>query len=168
MIPTTVAIVGIIITVATTNIAARYFALFLMLAGTYSCFQVSNAWMANIAARPQKKRAIGLAINNSIGNLSLVWTPYLYPESDGPRYVTAWAVNLALSAVVVASSLVLHFLLKRDNNGMDEADAAGYSIEEAPQAKTTGAATVERFDEHVTVGRRLGGQNEGATARYQT
>lgn len=78
--------VGIIITIATTNVAARYFALFIMLAGTYGSFQISNAWMGNISARPQKKRAIGLAMNNAIGNLAQVWTPYLYPESDGPRY----------------------------------------------------------------------------------
>lgn len=64
---------GIIITLATTNTGALYFALFLMLPGTYGCFQISNAWMANVAARPQKKRAIGLAMNNSFGNLALVW-----------------------------------------------------------------------------------------------
>lgn len=73
--PSMAAIAGIIITMATTNTGARYFALFPMLAGTYGCFQISNAWMANVAARPQKKRAIGLAMNNSIGNLALVWTP---------------------------------------------------------------------------------------------
>lgn len=72
---------------ATLNIGARYFALFLMLGGTYGCFQISNAWMANIGARPRKKRAVALAMNNSIGNTALVWTPYLYPSSDGPRYL---------------------------------------------------------------------------------
>lgn len=86
--PTVAAIAGIIITMATTNLGARYFALFPMLAGTYGCFQISNAWMANIAARPQKKRAIALAMNNALGNTALVWTPYLYPTSDGPRYMT--------------------------------------------------------------------------------
>ena len=80
--------VGIIITMSTLNTGARYFALFLMLPGAYGCFQVSNAWMANIAARPKAKRAIALAMNNSFGNLALVWTPYLYPSSDGPRYIT--------------------------------------------------------------------------------
>jgi hypothetical protein len=79
---------GIIITLATTNTGARYFALFLMLPGTYGGFQISNAWVANIAARPQKKRAISLAMSNSVGNLALVWTPYLYPDRDGPRYTT--------------------------------------------------------------------------------
>jgi MFS family permease len=117
--PSIVGMVGMIITLATTNNAARYFALFLMMPGAYGCFQVSNAWMANIAARPQKKRAIALAMNNSIGNIALVWTPYLYPASDGPRYVTAWSVNLTLTAIVLTSSLALSYLLKRDNKKLD-------------------------------------------------
>jgi MFS family permease len=118
LIPSAVACTGIIITVATTNTAARYLAIFLMLPGTYGCMQISNAWMANIAARPQKMRAIGLAMNNSIGNSALVWTPYLYPESQGPRYATAWAVNLALMFVYMASTLLLRVLLVRENRAM--------------------------------------------------
>ncbi|KAH8777606.1 putative MFS transporter [Diaporthe sp. PMI_573] len=118
--PTLVAISGIIITLATTNTGARYFALFLMLPGTYGGFQISNAWVANIAARPQKKRAISLAMSNSVGNLALVWTPYLYPDRDGPRYTTAWGVNLGLSVITLASVLLLSFVLKRDNKMVDE------------------------------------------------
>ncbi|KAL2787049.1 major facilitator superfamily domain-containing protein [Aspergillus keveii] len=118
LIPSAVACTGIIITVATSNTAARYLAIFLMLPGTYGCMQISNAWMANIAARPQKMRAIGLAMNNSIGNSALVWTPYLYPESQGPRYVKAWAVNLALMVVCMASTVLLRVLLVRENRAM--------------------------------------------------
>ncbi|KAL3486535.1 major facilitator superfamily domain-containing protein [Aspergillus germanicus] len=118
LIPSAVACTGIIITIATTNTAARYLAIFLMLPGTYGCMQISNAWMANIAARPQKMRAIGLAMNNSIGNSALVWTPYLYPESQGPRYVTAWAVNLSLMVVCMASTVLLRVLLVRENRAM--------------------------------------------------
>lgn len=127
--PSLVAIAGIIITMATTNIGARYFALFLMLPGTYGCFQISNAWMANIGARPQKKRAISLAMNNSIGNLALVWTPYLYPDSDGPRYTTAWSVNLALTVVTVASTVILSLFLKKDNKRLED-NAPSYTREE--------------------------------------
>ena len=94
MINIAIAAVGIIITLATTNVPARYFALFLMLPGSYGCFQISNAWMANIGSRPQKKRAITLAMNNAFGNTALIWTPYLYPSSAGPRYVKG--VHLSL------------------------------------------------------------------------
>ncbi|KAI4592801.1 hypothetical protein KJ359_010434 [Pestalotiopsis sp. 9143b] len=164
--PTLVAITGIIITIATTNVGARYFALFLMLPGTYGCFQISNAWMANIAARPKKKRAIGLAMNNSIGNLALVWTPYLYPDSAGPRYTTAWGVNLALCVVTLASALVLSFYLKKDNKKMEELEADGYTLEAGDvEGKSKAAA---HHHEHPTAGRPLGGAGAGKLAKYQT
>jgi hypothetical protein len=86
--PSILTLIGIIITMSTTKIGPRYFALFLMIPGAYACFQVSNAWMANIAARPKRKRAIALAMNNAFGNLALTWTPYLYPASAGPKYTT--------------------------------------------------------------------------------
>ncbi|KAF7560949.1 hypothetical protein G7046_g3207 [Stylonectria norvegica] len=162
--PSMVALLGIIITMSTTNIAARYFSLFLMLPGTYGCFQISNAWMANIGARPRKKRAISLAMNNSVGNLALVWTPYLYPASDGPRYTTAWSVNLALTVVTLLSSVALGFILKKDNKKLDELEAT-VTVEEGMSGKDF-SQHVEKHGEHATVGRPLGGANAGAKARY--
>ncbi|KAI0145465.1 major facilitator superfamily transporter [Xylariaceae sp. FL1272] len=163
--PSIVAAIGIIITLSTLNHAARYFALFLMLPGTYGCFQVSNAWMANIGARPQKKRAVSLALNNSIGNLALVWTPYLYQTSDGPRYVTAWAVNLSLTAITIASALALSWCLKKDNKRMDETDAAAWISDDGKVDKTNVTA---HHHEAPTAGRPLGGTRAGAVARYDT
>ncbi|KAH7002144.1 major facilitator superfamily domain-containing protein [Ilyonectria destructans] len=162
--PSFVALAGIIITMATTNTAARYFALFLMLPGTYGCFQISNAWMANIGARPRKKRAISLAMNNSVGNLALVWTPYLYPASEGPRYMTAWSVNLALTVITIASSIALTWCLRRDNKKMDEMEST-LSVEEGISGKNL-SEHLEKHGEHATVGRPLGGINAGAKARY--
>ncbi|KAJ3540525.1 hypothetical protein NM208_g5031 [Fusarium decemcellulare] len=162
--PSLVALAGIIITMATTNTGARYFSLFLMLPGTYGCFQISNAWMANIGARPRKKRAISLAMNNSVGNLALVWTPYLYPAGDGPRYTMAWSVNLALTVVTIVSSIALTFLLRRDNKKMDELEST-LSVEEGVSGKNL-SEHVEKHGEHATVGRPLGGANAGAKARY--
>jgi MFS family permease len=163
--PSAAAIAGIVITMATTNIAARYFALFLMLPGTYGCFQISNAWMANIAARPQKKRAIALAMNNSIGNLALVWTPYLYPASQGPRYMTAWSVNLALTVVTITSSAFLSFCLRRDNKKMEEVEAS-VMAEQGIAGEKDLSEHLEKHGEHVTAGRPLGGANAGGIAKY--
>jgi hypothetical protein len=129
-----------------------------MLPGTYGCFQISNAWMANIGARPQKKRAIALAMNNSFGNTALVWTPYLYPKEDGPRYIKAWSVNLALCVVVFVATFVLGFCLKRDNKKMDETYAQGFSEEENVGTKTG----VQIGHENAAVQRKLG------NGRYDT
>lgn len=167
--PTLAAITGIVITIATTNIGARYFALFLMLPGTYACFQVSNAWMANIAARPRKKRAIALAMNNSFGNTALTWTPYLYPSTDGPRYVKAWSVNLALSVVLLASTVLLSFLLTKENKRLDAIENNEVLSETGVHEKDSSTAMVETsaLEKGTTAGRRLGGTNAGATARFQ-
>jgi nitrate/nitrite transporter NarK len=171
VVPTLGAVTGIVITLATTNIGARYFALFLMLPGTYACFQVSNAWMSSIAARPRKKRGIALALNNSFGNTALTWTPYLYPQSDGPRYVMAWSVNLALSAVLLIATIVLSFCLKRENRKADAAavQVSGVQSQDVVNEKVDGHHQIEESEiGNETVGRRLGGRNAGATARFQT
>ncbi|CEL09664.1 hypothetical protein ASPCAL12797 [Aspergillus calidoustus] len=160
LIPSAVACTGIIITVATTNTAARYLAIFLMLPGTYGCMMISNAWMANIAARPQKMRAIGLAMNNSIGNSALVWTPYLYPESQGPRYVTAWAVNLSLMVVCIASTILLRVLLAKENRAMmavENEEVHGDSVDD-------GDEDAKGMDRVYSVARARDG---GLMARYQ-
>lgn len=171
IVPALVAITGIIITMATTNVAARYFALFLMLPGTYACFQVSNAWMANIAARPRKKRSIALAMNNSMGNTALTWTPYLYPAAEGPRYIKAWSVNITLTAILVFATIALSLLLKRENKKADAATAQEFASQ-ASSANNGKAGDMHQVEEsevgNETLGRRLGGKNEGATARFQT
>lgn len=165
--PSLVGAAGIIITITTTNTAARYFAIFLMLPGTYGCLMISNAWMANIAARPAKKRAIALAMNNSVGNSALVWTPYLYPKSDGPRYTTAWAVNLSLTAVCIASTILLRILLSRDNKklgGMadlrDDDESGNGAKQSAAHVDSQAADTATSQDAH-------GGDRAGLKARYQ-
>ncbi|GAB7362469.1 hypothetical protein MBLNU230_g2791t1 [Neophaeotheca triangularis] len=162
------AIVGIVITVATTNTAARYFALFLMLGGTYGAFQISNAWMSNISARPQKKRAIALAMNNAIGNSAQVWTPYLYPESHGPRYTMAWSVNLALCVIIVVSTTFLSLALRRANKKL-ESNASDVELSEhvdIGKGPPLDVSCVEHHGEHTTAGRRLGGRKLGKVARY--
>lgn len=164
MYPSMVAAAGIIITIATTNTGARYFALFLMLPGTYGCFQVSNAWMANIAARPQKKRAIALAVNNSIGNLALVWTPYLYPSSAGPRYIVAWSVNLAMTAIIVVSTLILTICLRRCNKQMDNLTDDATLEQAGVDGKDHSTHIEERSDTDHAGGRQ---SRSRATWKYQ-
>ncbi|KAL4792865.1 major facilitator superfamily domain-containing protein [Aspergillus venezuelensis] len=155
-----IATAGIIITVSTTNTAARYVAIFMMLPGTYGTIQTSYAWMPNIAARPRKKRAIALAMNNAVGNSALVWTPYLYPESQGPRYVVAWSVNLALEAVCIASIVLLRVLLVRDNRRLEVAGDDDAVVDEQ-----AGSIDKQQFDHVDTT--EVGGLGVRARHRYQ-
>lgn len=56
--------------------------------------------------------------------MAQIWSPYLYPSSDGPRYVKAFSVNAAATALAIVLSLVLRMLLKRDNKKLAAAEAA--------------------------------------------
>jgi hypothetical protein len=67
--------------------------------------------------------------------------------------------------VLILSTIALRYVLKRENKKMDEAEASGYMAEEGHKANTTSA---ELHHGNTTAGRRLGGTNSGATARFDT
>ena len=166
ILPMFVTLTGIVITLATPNVVANYFALMLMIPATYGCFQVSNAWAASVAPRPKQKRAVALALNNSMGNTALIWTPYLYPKSQGPRYRTAWVVNLSLCVLAIVLSIALRLVLQRENKRLDAATMQSYQDEE--QVAKEGEAGFSEVEGTVAAtGRQLGGRNLGLSYRYQ-
>ncbi|KAI9926014.1 hypothetical protein MW887_004473 [Aspergillus wentii] len=91
-----VAIVGFVLGCATLNTGARYFAMVIFSIGT-------------------EKKAASLAIVNTIANVSFVWTPYLWPSSDGPRYTIAMSSSAAFSIACAMSAWVMRFWLIRAN-----------------------------------------------------
>ncbi|RMY15276.1 hypothetical protein D0868_00990 [Hortaea werneckii] len=123
---------------------------------------------------------------------AMVWTPYLYPESDGPRYTmgkshpnrglkvsckdaqanshSAWSVNLALCVVIVVSTTALSFSLKRENRKLNniETDVELSQHEDLGKDPPLDITCIEHHSEHAVAGRRLGGRWVGATARYDT
>lgn len=54
-----------------------------------------------------------------MANASYIYTAYLYPKSDGPRYLTAMASNAAFAFACIAGTWVLRFWLVRTNKKMD-------------------------------------------------
>jgi MFS family permease len=91
---------GFIIAASTTILAARYLSLFLMLAGVYGSYNVALAWISSTLPRPVEKRAASIAIVNTVGNIAQIYSPYLYPSSNGPRYLTAMIVNCKTFALM--------------------------------------------------------------------
>jgi hypothetical protein len=102
-----VSCVGNIIVVSTLNTGARFFAMFLMPLGAVSAYQIIVAWVANSFPRPLVKRSAAIAICNMIGNASNIYGPYLYPSSDGPRYLGGGAAVAGLCLVVAALAFFL-------------------------------------------------------------
>ncbi|KAF4990333.1 hypothetical protein FDECE_14409 [Fusarium decemcellulare] len=113
--PMLVAIVGFVISAATLNNAARYAASFLYCSGAFAANAAVYSWAASSLNQTPEKRACATAIVNLLSQLGNIWSPYFFPSSDGPRYVMAMLLMTGFSALSIAASMLVKFLLKKEN-----------------------------------------------------
>lgn len=73
------------------------------------------SWCGSVLGQTPEKKAVVLAIVNTLGNISFVYSPYLWPDSDAPRYVMAMSSSAAFSFGVVAIAWIMRIILKRQN-----------------------------------------------------
>jgi MFS family permease len=139
-IPLCFGVAAFILAACTTNTAARYVSMMFMVPGVYTGYVVVLAWISNTIPRPPAKRAAALAMINAVSNASSIWASYLYPESDSPRYVMAFAVNCVTAGLAIIMALVLKIMLTRLNRKLDR----GEYVEGAVQAGS-GAAVQHGF-----------------------
>lgn len=111
----TVAIFGFVLAAATLNTGARYFAMCTFATGVYACNSVIIGWISHTCGQTREKKAISLAIANTIANLGPIYTPYLWPSTDEPRYITAMASSAAFSFIALCLAWVLRLMHQRDN-----------------------------------------------------
>ncbi|KAH6662952.1 hypothetical protein F5X68DRAFT_237607 [Plectosphaerella plurivora] len=52
---------------------------------------------------------------NTIAAISPIYTPYLWPSSDAPRYTTAMASSAAFSAASAILAWVMRWMLIKEN-----------------------------------------------------
>lgn len=119
------AVVGFIISCATLNTAARYVSCFLFASGAYAVNSMILGWVSATLGSTPEKKAVSLSIVNVMANASYIYTAYLYPESDGPRYLTAMASNAAFAFMSIAGSWALRFWLVSANKKLDRAGNLG-------------------------------------------
>ncbi|KAH7402809.1 MFS transporter [Pyrenochaeta sp. MPI-SDFR-AT-0127] len=117
-----VAIIGFIVGTATLNVGARYFAMVLFVGATYGVNNISLAWAAGTLGQTDEKKATVVAIVNTLGNLSFVYTPYLWPDSDKPRFTMAMYASVGFSAGVILCAWAIRLVLQRDNRKIKALD----------------------------------------------
>jgi len=110
---------GFIIAASTTILAARYLSLFLMLGGVYGSYNVALAWISSTLPRPVEKRAAAIALVNTVGNIAQIYSPYMYPESDGPKYLIAMICNSVFCVACLTVTLGLRWCLKKENEKLE-------------------------------------------------
>lgn len=137
-----VAAVGNAIATATTNVGARFFAMFMMPMGAVSACkkkasslqsrnftltakptdQIIVSWVANSFPRPMVKRSASIAIANMVGNTASIYGSYMYPKSASPRYIPGGSANTAICVLVAATAFVLRLVHVRENKKLAAAE----------------------------------------------
>lgn len=109
------ALIGFIVSCITLNHAARYISCFLFASGAYAVNSVILGWVSATLGQTTEKKAVSLSIVNVFANASYIYTPYLYPKSDGPKYVTAMGANSGFAFATIASAWVFRVWLQAAN-----------------------------------------------------
>ncbi|KAF6842417.1 hypothetical protein CMUS01_03122 [Colletotrichum musicola] len=113
-----VAVFGFVLACSTLNVGARYFAMCTFATGVYACNSVILGWVSSTCGQTREKKAISLALVNTIATLSPIYTPYLWPSSDEPRYTIAMASSAAFSLTAAVLAWALRLMLVKENRKM--------------------------------------------------
>lgn len=108
--------------------------LFPVAAGLYCPFTCLVSWIGNSLA-PSSKRAVGMALLISVGNMGGIMGSNIYLQREAPKYTTGFAASLAMCCAAILMTLVLRWAYARENRKKDEMLAE--HGEEAYRAKYT-------------------------------
>jgi hypothetical protein len=72
-------------------------------------------WVSGTLGQTTEKKAVSLSIVNVVSMASFIYTPYLYPASDGPKYVIAMSSNASFSAACIVAAWALRAWLQITN-----------------------------------------------------
>ncbi|ELU42127.1 Major Facilitator Superfamily protein [Rhizoctonia solani AG-1 IA] len=77
--------------VAGSLVHARYAAIFLAVTGTYCGIPIAMSWTTGNGGS-ETRRAVNMAMLNTIGQAMAVLGSYIYPEREAPQYIRGFAI----------------------------------------------------------------------------
>jgi uncharacterized membrane protein HdeD (DUF308 family) len=113
-----IALIGFIMAASTLATPVRFISLFLFASGSYSANSIIIGWVSASCGQTPEKKAGALSIMNCIAMTSFIFTPYLYPASNGPRYLIAMSANAGFVTAVIILTFVMRFWLAAKNKKM--------------------------------------------------
>ncbi|KAF8608242.1 MFS general substrate transporter [Ceratobasidium sp. AG-I] len=106
----------VLLTAPTTNVHARYGAIFLAVTGTYCGIPLAMSWTTGNAGS-ETRRGVNMAMLNTIGHSMAVLGSYIYPSREAPAYKRGFAICCGFAwwgaLLAVALSLLLHLENRR-------------------------------------------------------
>ncbi|KAF9775266.1 hypothetical protein IL306_006633 [Fusarium sp. DS 682] len=90
--------------------------------GTYAVNSIILGWVSATCSQTKEKKACSLAIVNCIAVASFIWTPYMWPSSDEPRYTMAMSSSAALSVATAVGAWGMRFWLMQENKKIRQSE----------------------------------------------
>lgn len=88
------------------NRTAQYVLVIFAFGTIYGCSPLVKTWVSDIIPQPAAKRAIAIALINSIGNASSIYSSWLWPDKDAPRYIPGFATTTTWIGVLSISTYI--------------------------------------------------------------
>lgn len=117
-----VASAGFIAACLTMDMAGRYVSMVIFTIGTYAVNSLILGWTSSTCGQTKEKKAIAISIVTTVMNASFIWTPYLWPKSDGPRYAIALGSSAGFSMATAALAWVAKFIMIRRNRKLRQSN----------------------------------------------
>ncbi|KAF2113081.1 major facilitator superfamily transporter [Lophiotrema nucula] len=117
-----VATIGFVAACLTMNMAGRYVSMVIFTIGTYGVNSLILGWCGSTCGQTKEKKAVAVGIVTTVMNISFIWTPYLWPKSDGPRYAIALGSSAGFSVATAALAWLAKIIMLRRNKKLRESD----------------------------------------------
>ncbi|KAK4033272.1 major facilitator superfamily domain-containing protein [Parachaetomium inaequale] len=113
-----IAIIGLIMLMATSSSGVRYTGCFFLATGIYPNVPLGVAWNGNNIGG-SLKRGVGIAMHVGFGNLGGTISAYLFLAKDKPRYLPGLGTLLGCQFMALVLSVWMFIYLRRENARRD-------------------------------------------------
>ncbi|KAI1430779.1 DNA-repair protein rad2 [Xylaria sp. CBS 124048] len=115
----TISVIGYGLLISDSPVGVHYFGCFLIATGLYVLVGLPLAWLPNNFPR-YGKRTTANGLQLTIGNSSGVMSSFIYPSSEGPRFIRGNAISLSLVGLSGLAYAFLWFWVARENKKRDD------------------------------------------------
>ncbi|GAB7361284.1 hypothetical protein MBLNU230_g1344t1 [Neophaeotheca triangularis] len=116
-----ISVVGYALLMSDVPSGVHYFGCFLVAMGLYVSVGIPLAWLPSNNPR-YGKRTTGTGLQLTIGNSSGIMASFLYPDSEGPRFIRGHAVTMSLVALGCVIYAFMYFHFDQENKKRERGD----------------------------------------------
>ncbi|EPQ32367.1 uncharacterized protein PFL1_00563 [Pseudozyma flocculosa PF-1] len=145
-----VSLAGIFCVVQATYVPrhASYALLCFVAAGIWSALPCYLSYVTSVMVEPIAKRAVAIAIVNSLGNFASVYGSFLWPSNTAPEYVQGWSVTAAFCFLAAIVPLAVRYIVgPLKDTDAEVAKHATTTHHDHDHSRSTAAAETASYDD---------------------